>query len=441
VSEAHQHQALAPGAPETGSRTGSAAALSSKVKSLRISDSMVQRRSGGSTLAWVLCLILACSTGYFAWQVYERPSSEAGGGIAAETAAVAGTSAKSKPAGQADTGKAGGVVLESKGYVVPAHQILVSPKVGGMVRYLRIHKPGEPPEDGIPLEEGLRVEKGDILAVLESTDYESDAARCRAMLASAEQKLSMERKNVPQEIDRAQAELDEAISQRDYAKNVLDRNTTLAVKGSVSPIELQKSMSDYDAARHRVQRLERALDIVRGPQAERIKVAEAEVNSTKADLMKAEWRLENCTIVAPVTGTLLRKNVEEGNIVNPVAFNGSYSVCDMADLSNLEVDLSIQERDISRVFRDQRCIVRAEAYPERAYSGVVSRLMPIADRAKGAVSVRVKIRIPAAEEGVYLKPEMGAVVTFYAAGVTPPVETQGTESAAHPPAEQDSPGS
>jgi hypothetical protein len=113
----------------------------------------------------------------------------------------------------------------------------------------------------------------------------------------------------------------------------------------------------------------------------------------------------------------------------------------MADLSNLEVDLSIQERDIARVFRDQRCIVRAEAYPERAYSGVVSRLMPIADRAKGAVSVRVKIRIPAAEEGVYLKPEMGAVVTFYAAGVTPPVETQAAESVPHPPAGQDSPGS
>jgi len=239
----------------------------------------------------------------------------------------------------------------------------------------------------------------------------------------------MERKNVPQEIERAQAELNEANSQRDYAKLVLERNTTLASKGSVSPIELQKSMSDFDAARHRVERLERTLELIRGPRAERIKVAEAEVGSARADLTKAEWRLENCTIVAPITGTLLRKNVEEGNIVNAVAFNGSYSVCDMADLSNLEVDLSIQERDISRVFKDQRCIVRAEAYPDRPYSGHVSRLMPIADRAKGAVSVRVKIRVPAAEEGVYLKPEMGAVVTFYAAGAALPLETQSAESA------------
>ncbi|MCU0979022.1 MAG: efflux RND transporter periplasmic adaptor subunit, partial [Pirellulaceae bacterium] len=97
---------------------------------------------------------------------------------------------------------------------------------------------------------------------------------------------------------------------------------------------------------------------------------------------------------------------------NPIAFNGSFSLCDMADLSDLEVELFIQERDIARVFAGQHCKVRAEAYPDRTYDGLVSRLMPIADRAKGAVPVRVKLTVPADEEGVYLKPEMGAVVTF-----------------------------
>jgi multidrug efflux pump subunit AcrA (membrane-fusion protein) len=83
-----------------------------------------------------------------------------------------------------------------------------------------------------------------------------------------------------------------------------------------------------------------------------------------------------------------------------------------ADLSDLEVDLTIQERDISRVFRGQPCKVRAEAFPDRTYQGTVSRLMPIADRAKGAIPVRVKVSVPAEEEGVYLKPEMGVLVTF-----------------------------
>ena len=63
----------------------------------------------------------------------------------------------------------------------------------------------------------------------------------------------------------------------------------------------------------------------------------------------------NCTIRAPISGTILKKNAEEGNIVNPIAFNGSFSLCDMADLSDLEVDLSIQERDIARIFPGQKC--------------------------------------------------------------------------------------
>jgi multidrug efflux pump subunit AcrA (membrane-fusion protein) len=154
--------------------------------------------------------------------------------------------------------------------------------------------------------------------------------------------------------------------------------------------------------------------MVKGPRIERIKLAEAEVQQADADLVKAKWRLDNCNILSPISGTILTKKAEEGNVVNPIAFSGSQAVCEMADLSDLEVDLSIQERDVAKVFQGQKCVVRAEAYPERVYQGYVSRLMPIADRAKGAVPVRVKLKVPADEEGVYLKPEMGAVVTFYA---------------------------
>ena len=46
-----------------------------------------------------------------------------------------------------------------------------------------------------------------------------------------------------------------------------------------------------------------------------------------------------------------QKNAEEGSLVNPVAMQGFYSLCEMADLSDLEVDLMIQERDISKISR------------------------------------------------------------------------------------------
>ena len=58
----------------------------------------------------------------------------------------------------------------------------------------------------------------------------------------------------------------------------------------------------------------------------------------------------NCIIRAPISGTILKKNAEEGSLVNPAAMQGFYSLCEMADLSDLEVDLTIQERDISKIF-------------------------------------------------------------------------------------------
>lgn len=395
------------------------------MRSLRISE---KRSSGGSgaVLPWLLCLVFAGATAYFAWLHYggARELNEETGGNVPSTAS-SGVSGGEKNPAPATVASSGGVVLESKGYIVPTHQILVSPKVNGMVKTLRIHKPGQDPSEGRALEEGQRVQKGDILAILESTDYEADTARTRAMLASAKEKLEMERKNLPNEIERAQAELSEAITNRAYLKLVLDRSEKLAKTNSISPQDVEKAKSDYDAGAHRVERLQRALELISGPRAERLKVAEADVKVAEAELRKAEWRLSNCTITAPITGTILKKNVEEGNIVNPIAFNGSFSVCDMADLSDLEVDLSIQERDVSRVFQGQKCVIRAEAFPERAYEGYVSRLMPIADRAKGAVPVRVKLKVPAAEEGVYLKPEMGAVVSFYGKGEAKANESSG----------------
>ena len=145
----------------------------------------------------------------------------------------------------------------------------------------------------------------------------------------------------------------------------------------------------------------------RGPAGERIAAAAAQVGQAEAELAKAQWRSSNCVICAPVSGTILKKNAEEGSLVNPVAMQGFYSLCEMADLSDLEVELMIPEREVSKIFKNQRCKVRAEAFPDRVYEGYVSRQMPMADRSKAAIPVRVKLRVPADEEGVYLKPDMG----------------------------------
>jgi HlyD family secretion protein len=307
-----------------------------------------------------------------------------------------------EPAPLAPAAAPGEVVLQSTGYVVPAHQLLISPKVSGMITALNI-------------EEGQRVKQGEVLAELESVDYKADVARARAMLEATRHKLlELERGSRPEEIGAAKAELAEAVAQRDQLLSQWKRTRSLRANKTVTENDYEQAESNYKATDRKVNRLENNLKLmVDGPRVERIDVAKAERDQAEADLQKAEWRLGNCTIVAPISGTILKKNAEIGNVVNPVAFNGSFSLCEMADLSDLEVDLSIQERsDLARVHKGQKCKIRAEAFPDRIYDGYVSRLMPIADRAKGAVPVRVKLSVPANEEGVYLKPEMSAVVSF-----------------------------
>jgi multidrug resistance efflux pump len=138
--------------------------------------------------------------------------------------------------------------------------------------------------------------------------------------------------------------------------------------------------------------------------------AKARLAEAEAERDKAKYRLERTQIRAPISGTILAKKTEAGNCVNPAAVGVSPIICEMADLMKLEVDLTIQERDLHLVSKGQKCEIRLEAFPDTRYRGHVSRIMPIADRAKGAIPIRVRIDIPKGD--TKLRPEMGAIVSF-----------------------------
>jgi multidrug resistance efflux pump len=393
--------------PASGDRD----ALRQRVQSLSIPKAPPAGRSGWANWVWMLLTIgaaIAATAGYMKW--------------AADRQQVATPAADPKPvvpvsssAASPPTNKSG-MALESKGYIIPAKQVLVSPKVSGMILKLNVV-------------EGQRVAQGDVLAELEDTDYQADFARATATLEAAKQRCQELQGYRPEEIDQAHAELSEAQAQLEQYEDDWRRAATLSEAKALSTEVRDAAQSKLRATEQRVRRLTLAVELMeKGPREERKRAAEADVRASEAELAKAKWRLDNCIIRAPISGVILRKNAEEGNIVNPIAFNGSYSLCEMADLSDLEVELNIAERDVSKVSPGQKCKVRAaEAFPDRVYDGVVARLMPIADRAKGAIPVRVKVSIPREEEGVYLKPEMGAIVTFLTAA-TADVE-QATTSA------------
>jgi len=386
--------------------------LGDRVRSLSLAQVPERGSALWTNLAWAAALILVAVSAWYGYRVWN--TAPAGDDtITAEADSQANRDASPTApshkvlradatiAAAALSGAKGEVALESKGYIIPAHQILVSPKVSGMIVQLNI-------------EEGRRVAKGDVLAVLESTDYEADLARAKASVQLVREQLrELENGNRPEEISQSEAELRQAEAELVQLELDYKRTDDLRRRTSATQQELELAQSKFLAQKQRVQKLSFAHKLMQlGPREERVAVAKAELAQAEADVAKAQWRLGNCTVVAPVAGTILKKNAEAGNVVNPIAQNGSFSLCEMADLSDLEVELDIQERDIAAIRVGQKCRVRAEAYPARLYHGVVDRLMPIANRAKGAVPVRVKVTIPAEEEGVYLKPEMGAIVTF-----------------------------
>jgi len=382
--------------------------LSERVRSLRLPDQQVKKSSRG--IVWVLgilCLIFALSTGGLGYLVLNQPRVET---------TKAGDINSLGERKQYEGGKAteiGTVVHESKGNVVAVHQIQVSPKVSGLILKLRVKKNKE--DEGIPLEEGMHVEKKWILAELEDIDYKADFNRAEAALEEARQNLLELTQYRQKEIDQSKARWSEAEVQRKQLEIDRRRSSRLKNTNALADRDYEQADSAYLAMLAREQALRVDYEfMIHGPRDNRIEAAKRRVKQAEEEVVKSRWRLDNCTIRAPISGTILTKIAEEGNIVNQLSLNLKGSICDMADLSDLEVDLSIQERDVSRIFKGQRCRIRPEAYPERTYEGFVSRLMPIADRGKGAVPVRVKLIVPKdEEEGKYLKPEMGAVVSFF----------------------------
>lgn len=410
--------------------------LSDRVQSLRLPASG-KTASGGSGLPWLLCFVLSGAIAYLlvAGNPFEKKV-DVEDEETSKTVPEAKTSVQTTSPGTSATTPAGEIALESKGYIIPEQQILVSPQVSGRVIELNF-------------DAGERVEKDFVLAVIDDTEYQAEYDRISASLESARQNVAeVEEGNRPDEKVQSRAELAEAEANLKQAKRDYERKTDLLAKKIIAREDFESAESQYLALVKRVERLAASSRLMdEGFRTERKRMARAQVQQVEAELRRAQWRLDNCIIRAPISGTILKKNAELGNLVNPVAFNGSFSLCDIADLSKLEVELSIQERDISRVFKGQKCRVRAEAFPKQVYDGVVSRLMPIADRAKGALPVRVRLNIPSEEverDTVYLRPEMGAIVTFYnaTADADPKsdVNTSLDGAADKSPPESDSPG-
>jgi len=294
----------------------------------------------------------------------------------------------------------GSTVLSASGYVVAHHKIAVGAKVMGRVAWIGVEK-------------GDRVQQGQVLVRLEDQEFRAQVAQASANLAAAQARLDQLRAGSrPQEKLKDKAAVLQADANLKNAEAEYDRAAKLFPAGIISKADLDRAVAQRDAARAALEaaRQSSAMTDI-GPRSEEISAAAAQVKQMQAALDYANTQLAATEIKAPVSGTVLERIVERGEMVSPSSFGDAgarTSVVSLADLNDLQIELDISQQDFARLKMDQRAEIVPEAFANLKYSGFIAEIAPEANRAKATVQVKVKVENPDEQ----LRPEMNARVNF-----------------------------
>ena len=276
----------------------------------------------GKLLGWLLGLGIVAVLVYTAWNQWIVPRRAP----IVETIVLKPTVNVANPA-----------LLTATGYLVADRQAKITPKISGKVVKLNV-------------DTGLDVRRGDVLAVLESTNLQAQLDEANASLAEAE---------------------------REHA-----RQSALWKEGVTT-----KALLDS---------------------------AEAQLKTARARVDQVRINMNDMVVRAPFDGTVATKNTEVGEVISSVTMGQiagtlpSGAICTIVDLKTLKVVADVNESNIAQLHEGQPCEVTVDAFPGQKWKGQLAQIIPTADRAKAVVQVKVSIVNPT----VRLLPEMSASVSF-----------------------------
>jgi HlyD family secretion protein len=304
----------------------------------------------------------------------------------------------------AESSDAAGVVLSATGYIIPHHKINVNSKVTGRVAWIGVEK-------------GDKVKEGQVLVRLEDDEFRAQYNQAKGAAEAAQAYLDeLEHGSRPEEVQQAQHNLDEIQATLADDKSTLDRTHQLFGQGVVSRQSLDDATAKYEADQQRANSLLRAFQLVKlGPRAEEIARARGSLVQSEGQEAYAKSQLDATLIRAPVSGTILERTAEKGELVTAQFASGAEGgpqgeVVALADLDDIQADLDIAQDDFAKLSPRQKAIITVDAFPDRKYDGVIAEMSPEANRQKATVEVKVEILKPDS----YLRPEMNTTVKFLA---------------------------
>jgi RND family efflux transporter MFP subunit len=312
-----------------------------------------RRRRGGDGLPWLWIilggLVMVAVIAGVAWFAIVRPDL-----TRVETTAA-------KPAWSTGAAAQGGTLLDASGYVVARREATVSAKVAGKVAEVLI-------------QEGQRVEAGQVLARLDDSNARASLAQAQAQAASVQASIGV-----------AQAAVTDNLGK-------YNRSVALHTRGYLSDQEVEDAKAAYDTARSNLLLAQRQY---------------AAAMATVGVFRRAE---DDTIVRAPFSGVITATAAQPGEIVAPVAGGGftRTGICTIVDMDSLEVDVDVAESFISRVTPAMAATVKLDAYPDWEIPAEVITVIPTADRSKATVTVRVQLK----SKDARIVPEMGAHVAF-----------------------------
>jgi RND family efflux transporter MFP subunit len=259
-------------------------------------------------------------------------------------------------------GTASSSVLDASGYVVARRMATVSAKITGKVREVMI-------------EEGMRVEEGQVMATLDPIDANAQRSLSAAQLEAARSQLAGLQAQV------AQAEAEAA------------RLQTLVGQQLVSRSQFDQAIAQRDSLRAQLRTAQRNTQVAGDA------------------LAIADLGVDNNIVRAPFSGVVTAKAAQPGEIVSPLSAGGGFTrtgIGTIVDMDSLEIEVDVGEAFIGRVQPRMPVEATLNAYPEWKIPAEVIAIIPTADRGKATVKVRVarKSRDPR------IVPEMGVRVSF-----------------------------
>jgi HlyD family secretion protein len=239
---------------------------------------------------------------------------------------------------------------------IEAHESVVGFKVQGRIVEL-------------PVQEGIYVKQGDLLARLDNDDYRQQVRMDEATVGTreAELELAVAGSRV-QEIQAAKQTLIDAQADLELKRVEFRRRQALLAEQGVSREDLDNAASNLKRARATYERIKQTYDqIVEGTRKEEIAVRRANLALAREALQMSRVKLAYTVLSAPVSGVVLVRQTELGEVVSPGA-----PVVTIADVDHLWVRGYLNETDLGRVRWGQSATVRTDTYPEKAYQGRVS---------------------------------------------------------------------